>query len=134
MSKYNTHIICAYVTVEEYEVILKIALRDELSIANFIRRCINSVLLESGDEGLLITETDKLNFHQFSKQHVEKAIELYRQGFSIREISRYIEVSPSNIAKWVKGVPKGKKKDGPRIQQPKWVPSKTDYRIESSDE
>ncbi len=52
------HHIYARVSNKEYETVSRLANRDSLSIANFMRRCVNAVLLEEGLEEELLIEHD----------------------------------------------------------------------------
>lgn len=50
------HFAYAECTDGEYAVIRRIADRDGLTIADFVRRCVNSFLLEEGDDVPLLAE------------------------------------------------------------------------------
>lgn len=52
------HYAYAPVTDAEYAVLKAIAKKDGLSISNFVRRCINSYLLELGDDVPLLAECE----------------------------------------------------------------------------
>jgi hypothetical protein len=48
----------AEVTPEEFALVRQLAHREEVTVSNFVRRCINSVILEAGDDAIpLLRET-----------------------------------------------------------------------------
>lgn len=50
------HFAYAPLSVEEYALVRRKATEAGLTVADYVRRCINSMLLEEGDEGLLLRE------------------------------------------------------------------------------
>lgn len=52
------HYAYAEVTEAEYAVMKALAKKEGLSIANFVRRCVNGYLLELGDDVPLLGESD----------------------------------------------------------------------------
>lgn len=56
MSVHGKHYAFAAVTEAEYDVIKALAKKDQLSISNFVRRCINGYILECGDAVPLLDE------------------------------------------------------------------------------
>jgi hypothetical protein len=53
------HYAFAACTEAEYAVIKRFAVREKLTISDFVRRCVNSYLLEEGDDVPLLAEFTK---------------------------------------------------------------------------
>lgn len=52
----SQHYAYAKLTDEEWAVVRKRARREGLTMSNYVRRCINAVALEEGDESMLLEE------------------------------------------------------------------------------
>lgn len=50
------HQVYAQVSPEEYSVVQALARQEALSVSDYVRRCVNSVLLEAGDDVPLLEE------------------------------------------------------------------------------
>ena len=69
------HYAYARVTDAEYHVLRAVAQKEGLSISNFVRRCVNSYLLELGDDVALLEErqSGRLSLQPLSIQKARRA-------------------------------------------------------------
>jgi DNA invertase Pin-like site-specific DNA recombinase len=98
----DRHIVAARLTRAELEAVIAAAAGEGVSVSNFIRRCINGALLESGDDQVLLRDVEwGRPAVKFTDAHRRQARALRASGLPAQSVARMIGCSRSLVYLWL---------------------------------
>jgi hypothetical protein len=86
----------------ELEALKLMAEKEQTSVANLIRKGLNSLALDSGDDACIMEVEPTERWHKFEPITKAKAISMQVGGYSYRTIARQLGCSTSMVAKWIR--------------------------------